>query len=336
MRVFLYLAMIVVATASTLGVALLVALQLHDAARWLVVATASSSPFLVMGPVVVGSLAAYWDHRSSTDGRRYLGWWFLGVVLVDVVAAVFIVLATISARGPVWVPVVVIGGAAVLLAVARPLGAVFRRTEPPIADHGDTVPGADAVRRKVRRITVTFVIAVVVSTIGVTLLAILGGDRGGDLLQDVLSAGQLTFTATAVATVYAALPLNRALRDTGGRDVGRLRRFAKVVLRGKELPLDPAEERGAVQYARLVPLAMRFQMAFIGLLYLALTFQFVSASLRGILGWLPDVYLAFLVLVVVWLVPVTIRRMRRARAYVAQHADAALWTLDDGAPAQPH
>lgn len=323
MRVLVYLLMIVVSTALTLGAALLIALQLHDAPNGLLLAAAFTSPFLVMGPVFVGAFAGYFDHRASRDGRRYLGWWLLGVVVVDLVAAVVIVLATLSAGAPVWVPVVLLGGAAVLLAVARPLGALFRRTEPPIEASPDpAVPDADAIRHKVVVIGITFVIAAVVATIGVSLLAALAPVRGKDLLQMVMLGGQLTFTATAMAAIVVTLPMSRALRDVGGRDVGRLRRFAKVVLRGKPAALDRAEERGALQYARLVPLSLQFQLVYVALLYTAFAFQFVSQIVVGRLGVLPDVILAMLVVVLAVTVPQTIRRIRRARRYVAEHRAA--------------
>jgi hypothetical protein len=323
MRVLAYLLTIITATALSLGVGLLVGFAFQDAPRWLLLATAFTSPFLVMGPLVIGSFAAYFDHRTSSGSRQYLRWWLVGVVAVDVVAAVFVVLASVSARAPLWVPLVLLIGAAVLVVVVRPLGALFRRNERPIEDDPDpALPGAAVIRRKIVTIGVTFVVAAVVATIGAALLAALGDHRGTGLTQAVLLAGQLTFTATAVATVIVALPFNRALRDAGGRDLGRLRRFAKVVLRGKDLPLDEVEERGAVRYARILPLAMQFQLAYTGLLYIAIAFQFVSAAIRGDLGVLPEVFLAAMVVVLVWLVPLTVRRIRRARRYVDEHAPA--------------
>ncbi|WP_144713638.1 hypothetical protein [Curtobacterium pusillum] len=146
----------------------------------------------------------------------------------------------------------------------------------------------------------------------------------------MLVAGQLTFTATALATVIVALPFNRALRDAGGRDLGRLRRFAKVVLRGKDLPLDEVEARGAVRYARILPVAMQFQLAFTGLLYVGIAFQFVSAAIRGDLGVFPEVFLAAMVVLLVWAVPLTVRRIRRARRYVDLHAPAITDRSADG------
>lgn len=332
MRVLAYLLMIVVVTALSLGAGLLVVLELHDASPGLLTASAVTVPFLVTGPVLVGCFAGYYDHRSSPEGRRYLRWWFLGIVAVDVVAAVVVVLATVSSRAPAWVPVVLIGGAAVLLAVARPLGDRFRRSEPSIErDVDDVLPRPGVVRRKVRTIAVTFVVSAAVATIGVGLLSTIGDGRRDDLLQSVLLAGQLTFTATAFATAMVALPFGRALRDIGGRDIGTLQRLAKVVLRGKEIALDDRDQRSAVQYARLIPLSMRFQLASLGLLYIGLAFQFVSSALRGELGLLPAVVLPLMAAVLLWAVPTTLRRMRRARTYADRYGRAPVPSVEGGA-----
>lgn len=321
MRVLVYLLLIVVATVLSLGAGLLVALQFHEASHGLFTAAAFASPFLVTGPLVIGAFAGYWDHRSSRDAGRYLGWWFSGVVVVEVAAAVVIVLAALSAQAPVWVPVVLLLCAALLLVAARPLGALFRRTERPLPETpDDTVPDRATIHRKARVIAVTFVVSVVLATIGAALLAVFGGDRDGSVLQAVLLAGQLAFTATAMAAVAVSLSLSRALRDAGGRDIGRLRRFAKVVLRRKDIALDDEEQRGAVRYARLLPLSLQFQLVFIGLLYVGLAFQMVGQAIRGDLGVFPEVFLVFMVVVLVVLVPLTVRRIGRARAYVAEHA----------------
>jgi hypothetical protein len=318
MRVVVYVLMIVVATALTLGAALLIVFTFADADRTLRIGSATAAPFLVMGPVLIGGLAGYWDHRASRESRRLLGWWFAGVAAIDVVAAVFIVLAALSARAPVWVPTLLVVGGAVLLGVARSLGALFRRTEPPMSPVPDhSVTEAPAVRRAVRVVVVTFVIAAVVTAVGAGVLLTLGRRDPGDVAQSVLLAGQLTFTATAMAAVVVSLPFSGALRDTGGRDIGRLRRFSKVVLRGKPVPLDDTEMQGSVEYARTIQLVLQFQLVFIGLLYTGIAFQFVSSALRG--DAYASVVLVGLVVVLVVLVPLTVRRIRRARRYARQH-----------------
>jgi len=322
MRVLMYVLTIVLATALTLGAALLIVFTFGDADRALRIASAAAAPLLVMGPVVIGAFAGYWDHRASRESRRFLGWWFIGVAAIDVVAAVVIVSAALSARAPVWVPAVLVIGGAVLLGVARPLGALFRRLEPPmpsVPDHSTTE--APTVRRAVRAVVVTFVISAVVASVGAAVLSVLGRRDADDVLQSVLLAGQLTFIATAIAAAVVSLPFSRALRDAGGRDIDRLRRFAKVVLRGAPVPLDDAETQGSVEYARVLPLALQFQLVFIGLLYTGLTFQFASSAIRGDSS--SFFFLAGLVVALVVVVPLTVRRIRRARRYLRQHEHPA-------------
>ncbi|PYY36714.1 hypothetical protein DEJ16_02835 [Curtobacterium sp. MCJR17_055] len=325
MRVLIFLLMIFVATALSLGAGLLVGFQLRDASDGLLIAAAATSPFLVMGPVVIGVFAGSWDHRSSRESRRFLGWWFSAVVAIDVVAVVIVVLAALSAQAPLWVPVVLAVGTAVLLASARPLGALFRRTEAPIPETpGTSITDAGVVRRKVRPIAVTFVVAALVTSIGAALLIVLDGDHGSGVMETVLLAGQLTFTATAMTAAVVSLPYSRALRDAAGRDIGRVQRFGKVVLGGKALPLDDAEQRGAVEYARLAPIALQFQLVFLGLLYVGIAFQFVSSAIRGEFGVLPAVTLTAMVVVLLVTVPLTVRRIRRARTYADEHRTDAV------------
>lgn len=324
MRILSTVLLIVLITALTLGGTLLAVFELSDASDALIIAASISIPVFVVGPALVGSLAGYWDHRSSPDSARYLRWWLSGVVAVDVAGAAVVVLASVSAGAPIWVPVVLIGGAGVLLAVARPLGALFRRTEPPVSEYpADHRFGPAELRHTVAVVTVTFVVSIVVVSIGLVVLAALTGDDRSGLTQAALLAGQLAFTATAFAALLQALPFNGILRASAGGDLGRLRRFAKVVLRGADLPLEPAERLGAVRYATVLPLAMRFQLVYLGLLYTAIAFQMVSTALRGDLGIVPLVALVVMVAVLAWVVPLTLRRIRRATAYAAEHAEHA-------------
>jgi hypothetical protein len=300
---------VLLATALTLGATLLLVFQLGHASLGLLIATSSVAPFLVIGPMLVGSIEGYWGGTASPDSRRLLRRWFLGVAAVDVVAAVLIVVTAVSACAPLWVPALLVLGAAVLLAVARPAGAAFRRTERPLSD--DPVhPAVEraAVRRKI------------VVAIALALLAIVGRQHGHDLTRLVPLAGQLTFTATAIVALVVARPLAFALRDTAGRDVARLRRIAKVVLGGKDLPLDAADQIAAARYALISPLSQSFQLAYIGLLYTALAFQFGSEAIDDRVGALPLIYLGGMVVVLVIAVPMTLRRIRRARRYAEQHA----------------
>lgn len=320
MRVLVYVLLVVVTTVLCLGAGLLVALEFHRASEGLLLAAAVATPLLVMGPLLYGALIGTWDRRSSETSRRVLRLWCLGLVAVDVVAAVVVVVTALSARAPLWVPVVVLVGSAGLFALAEPVGAAIRRTERPLPDPLDeSILATAVVRRKARVVVVTFVIAVLVASIGATVLALTSRNHHDSVLTAVLSAGQLTFTATAMAALIVWLPYSRALREAGGRDLARLRRIGRVVLRYKRDPLDEQDQRAAVQYARIVPLALQFQLMYLGLLYVGIGFQFMSSIVRGDLGVLPWVFLALQLVVLVVVVPLTLRRIRRARDYADRH-----------------
>ncbi|MDK8173835.1 hypothetical protein QP735_14995 [Curtobacterium citreum] len=320
MRVLAYLVTIIVTTALTLGAGLLVALYLREAPDGVLIAAATAAPFLVIGPLVIGSWAAYFDDRTPSGRSRWLRTAILVVVAVIAAAADVVVIASVSARAPLWVPAVLVGGSAVLVALARPLGGRFRRTEVPMVDLRDQIlPGPDVIRRKVTKIGATFVVAAVVTAVGVTVLNVLDHSRPHEAVIGILLAGQLTFLATAFAAIIVALPFSRLLRDAGGRDVDRLRRYAKLVLRGKGSPVDADEQPALVRYAQVVQLVLQFNLAYVMLLYVSIAFQFISGILRGSLVVFSAVFLVIMVSVLVWALPRTIRRIRRARRYVEEH-----------------
>ncbi|KQS07978.1 hypothetical protein ASG04_12560 [Curtobacterium sp. Leaf183] len=320
MRVLAFLVTIVVTTALALGAGLLIALHLGRAPDGLLVSAAAASPFLVFGPLVVGSWTAYFDDRTPSGRSRYLRRAFLVVVAVDVAAAVVVVVASTSAQAPVWVPAVLVGGSAILFVVARPIGSRFRRLDTPMVELRDQVlPGPDVIRRKVVRIGITFVVAAIVSSVGTAVLNVLDPSTTREALVGILLAGQLTFLATAFASIIVALPFSRLLRDAGGRDLDRLRRYAKLVLRGRAVPLEEAEKAGAVRYAQVIQVVLQFNTAYVTLLYVSIAFQFVSGILRGNLVVFSVLFLVFMVVVLAWLLPRTVIRVRRARRYVEEH-----------------
>jgi hypothetical protein len=324
MRVLYFLVTIVFTTALMLGAGLLVGLYLGEAPDGLLIAAAVAAPFLVIGPLVVGSWAAYFDNRIPSGRSRYLQGAFVVVVAIAAVAAVVVVVASSSARAPVWVPAVLVGGSAVLFVVARPVASRFRRLDAPIVGLQDQIlPGPDVIRRKVARIGITFVIAAIVTAVGVTVLNVLDDSRPHEALLGILLAGQLTFLATAFASIIVALPFSRLLRDAGGRDLDRLRRYAKLVLRGKDIPIDATEQPGAVRYAQVVQIVLQFNVTYVTLLYVSIAFQFVSGILRGSLVVFSAVFLVLMVAFLAWVLPHSMIRIRRARRYVEEHPSSA-------------
>lgn len=323
MRVLAFLVTIVLTTALTFGAGLLVALNFPDSPDGPLITAAAASPFLVFGPLFLGSLAASYDHRPPSGRSRTLQRALVVVLVIAVVAAVVVVVAAVTAGAPAWVPVVLIGGSAALFAVARPVGNRLRALEPPIVDvHDQVVPGPVEVRRKVVAVGTTFAVAAVVSAIGVAVVNGIVRSGPHEAVIVVLLGGQLTFLATALAAIVVALPFSRLLRDAGARDADRIRRYSDVVLRGKDRPIDESEQPGALRYAQVVQLVLQFNTAYVSLLYVSLAFQFVSGILRGSLVVFSSVFLVFMVVVLAWLLPRTVVRIRRARRYVEEHPSA--------------
>ncbi|TFC44044.1 MULTISPECIES: hypothetical protein [unclassified Cryobacterium] len=94
-------------------------------------------------------------------------------------------------------------------------------------------------------------------------------------------AAESAFIAAALACILVTLPLNRRLRESVSRDLGRLRKMGKVVLRGKQLELDHDEQVAAAKYAVLISIVIPFQLAYITLLYAGLKIQQAQSLVSG-------------------------------------------------------
>ncbi|MDY7529982.1 MULTISPECIES: hypothetical protein [unclassified Cryobacterium] len=94
-------------------------------------------------------------------------------------------------------------------------------------------------------------------------------------------AAESAFFAEALACILVALPLNRRLRESVSRDLGRLRKVGKVVLRGKHLELDHDEPVAAAKDAVLISMVFPFQLAYITLLYAGLRIQQAQSLVSG-------------------------------------------------------
>jgi hypothetical protein len=324
MRTVLFVVTVILASLLSFGAALLAVVSFHGLPDGLRVAVTVAGSFAVTGPLLLGSLAGYWDLRRARESRRPIRRWVVGVVAVQVISAVLVVIAAVVTGSPLWVPIVLVGGSAVLLALAVPIGSAFRRNERP-APPGATwvaVP-PEEVSRAVRAVVITFVATAVGS---VTLVVVLGlsDPRDGDGIVELLViALQLTFTGTGLAAAIASRKFSMALRDLAGRDLDRVRRLSRVVLRGKDEILDQSDGRAAARYAATAPLALGFQVLYIVMLYIGIGTS-LSRQLfeRGSFGpGLPGAFLVLMVGVLVVVVPMTVRRIGRARAYAAAHAD---------------
>jgi MFS family permease len=319
-RIILFIVLIAAASALSVVGAVLVVTTVPNPASAGALAAAIATATFVYGPLILGSTAGFWDMRATAEARRIRRRWYLIVGGLDLVAAIVVVVVAVRSGAPSWMPVVIIAVGAVLLAIAEPLGDRFRRTEPPSSAEPWTPMDRDDLRRRIRTVVVTFLIAAVACAIGVTVLITLVPPRHGRVAGLALSACELPFIAAAMATIIVALPLNRMLRETTDRDVARLRRVAKVVLRRRDIPLDDSDQRAAARYATVIPIVLGFQTGYIALLYVGLGCLFVGQLIDHTGTVFPLVFLALYVILLAWLVPTTLMRARRARDYARTHA----------------
>ena len=119
----------------------------------------------------------------------------------------------------------------------------------------------DLIRRKILTIAIVFVVALVVFVIACAgLVIVLGGPLEWTTI--VLFPVEFACLSAAMATILATTSLNQSLRATAGGDLGLMRKFGKIVLQGKSIPLEPEQQSPAARYAAVMAIILRFQLAY--------------------------------------------------------------------------
>lgn len=325
MKIFAYIASVVVtATLIIAGAFALGLTQPRGTSPWLTLVVSVAMSGLIIAPLLVGSLTAYWNVTRSEEGRRAFRRWFIGVVAVDAAAAVVFTVGEVVAGGPGLLIAVIIAVAAALMITAFFLGRALLRFEERhgMAEAPAWVPiPTSVVARRVSTVVFTFVIALVVGVILVIVVAaILERAVDGVLL---LSAAGLAFLAAAVACILVTLPLSRTLRASIGTDFGLLRKLGKVVLANSPLALNDAESVAATKYAQVLSITLPFQLGYLVLLYIGIGLTNVQLLFANDSDGLPLVVLGFLAATLVGVVPYLVIRIRRVQRYAREHPVAA-------------
>jgi hypothetical protein len=281
------------------------------------------------GPMLLGSIAAFWKvGRDASDGGRHLRGWVIGIVVTTVAGVALLIAAAALLRSAWWAVAIVVVVVAAFAFAAVPLGSLVRRIaarfeQPEPEFRVDTRPDA-------RRVLVVTAVA-----LAVTLGLAFGIPAARGASPDPLLVG-FALVASAFAAAAALLPLAKRARATAGGDFGRLRRFVRVVARGKHEPLPEDERVAAVRYAVLFPALVSLQLVFFALLMAALVvlgIEILGSEEDGLLR----TYYGILVIVSVGgfaaAVPQSLLRARRARRYAAEHADLLRDAEAPGAPA---
>ena len=175
MRVIAYISTIIVATALMLGGAVIVAFSTPRVAGvgplGVALAVGALSIF-IYGPVILGSLTAYWNVRRSEDATRYFRRYLTVILGLDVLGVAAIVLYAVITGAPAWIPAIFIAVAAVLMVAARLIGPwLLRRDEahPHPKDEWRPVEHRE-IMRKIAKIAMTFVVTLIVGLVVFGLL----------------------------------------------------------------------------------------------------------------------------------------------------------------------
>jgi hypothetical protein len=316
----LILSMVVMTAVLILGSTLILLTAPHRPGALIALAVAPLS-FFAYGPILVGSLKTYYDTQRSADGKRYFARWFWIIVGVEALAVVAIAVYAVLAPAPLWLPIVFVVVGAILMVLAFVVGNALRRRDE--AREPADVPWQPIDRRVIQRkiliVAVTFVVALVVVSVLVGI-AEAGGRHPDRAIGETLSFGfEFGFIAAAFACALVTLSIARALRASLNRDLGRARKFARLILRGKNVELTSDEQVPAARYASLISINLSFTLGFLLLLYVGLFIQEVQQLTNGgsqgfVLG-----YMVGLVVVLVVLFPMQIVRIRRAQRYARDH-----------------
>lgn len=318
MKVLAFILSTIIGTALVTGGALLIALQSPGRAIGLDLLGIFALTILVYGPLMLGSMTAYWDVKRSEGSRSYFRRYLWVVVGLEAAAAVAIVVFAVLAGAEVWLPVLFVGGGVVLTAVGLVVGRLLNRYERahPRPEENWAPVGRREVQRKVVIVAVTFVVALV---LGLVLFGVVledGDGIGATIVLTVVFAA----LAGAVAAMIVTVPLNRRLREASGGDLGSMRKLGKVVLNRKPIELDEEERVAAVKYASIMPVILAFSLGWFTLLYLAIGLNQVVQMVSGHYSPLSAGSIAILAGMLVFLYPYYIVRIRRARRYARDHA----------------
>jgi hypothetical protein len=208
-------------------------------------------------------------------------------------------------------------------------------TPPP--EHPTTAP-ADSieVRRLLGRIRVVVGIAVAAGALLLAAALLLTGHAGEPALWLRYGAFVLVFaflagSLTSTSMVWA---LSRRVQDLTGLEPARRRALQDVVLRRTATPADDAEAVAAARYAALVAPLLTAQLIGAALLYAALALlAFAAPSWGSSPLWIA--VLVILIIGVLLIVPRSIRRVARARAYARDHPAPPAAEPDAGASWSP-
>lgn len=274
-------------------------------------------------PGLMGGLyLSYWSW-SGQDARRRLRRLLLVLVGIQLVGAVALLFA--AAVSPAWLlgtAVVVVVGLA-LDPVTAAIGRAARRIEERRPATATRVPPEldREIRSGWRRGGIGAAIGLAVGVLLIGGLSLLL-DPGETLLgaTTIGIVASMVLLGAAIGMLTKSLTLSRRIRDELGGDFSTARRIGRAVA-GKGETLTPEDEDAAARYAAIVSRWQPFQLTASLLILVAVGVQQVGNLLEdgGRLDQVRWITLGVLALALVVLLPLTVVRMRRLRAYAVAH-----------------
>lgn len=328
MRVVAFVLTVVGVTALTVLAMLgMVRLSQPGDTTWLPLAGAGVA-LALYGPLLLGTLAAWWELRESSDSGRHYRLWRNVAASATLLGMALVVAGGLLSGAPWWLLAAVAVAAALLLLVAVPVGTRVRLSADASGPRASDAFRADTAvdsRRTVLRTALTFAVTLVVAA-GAWIALAVTRDEPVDLRVGLLFMA-FPFVISSVVCLLSAQRLNRRVREVTGRDFGRLRALTRVVLKGADDPLDEEGRIAAVRYAALAPALLVTQIGGQLLLFVGLALQITSQALGG---WVPRtlavVGLGVMAVLLAVVIPMTVIRARRARAYASRHRELLIDT----------
>lgn len=322
MKVLAFIFSLVIATGLMLGGAVLIFVLSPQHSTGVQLLAIFALTVMIYGPLTLGSLTSFWNVTRTEESKRFFKRWLWVVAGLEFLGAIAIIAYAVAAQLPVWIPVLFVAGGIGLTGISLLIGRFLLRRDEAHPQPSRWAPiTRKEIRRKIAIVAITFVAVFAVAL--VVLGVLIAGSSGAASHRGVQPLVALAFAllAAGFACVIVSLPLSRRLRDAVGRDLGTIRKVAKVVLSNKKLDLDQSEQVAAAKYAAVIPTALSFMLGYLILLYLGLGIQQVQQFVSGQADAFQIGFSAFLVVALVVFIPIYVVRIRRARIYASSHAD---------------
>ncbi|OUE29701.1 hypothetical protein BFL35_13660 [Clavibacter michiganensis] len=191
------------------------------------------------------------------------------------------------------------------------------RAESGLPDSPDLGWTPEVIRRKVRVVVVTFVVALAASSILAVVLALTDDDGPAETWTFIV---QLSFTAAAIACIAVAFPAQLAASPiVRGLDMADRKAINRRVT-GKADALSPDLEWRAAWVAAVMRVSQPFLMAQTVLIFVGI---FVPTIVRGGLDTFLLVLLVAVAVVLVAMLPLIIRQQRSVKRFAEQTRELA-------------